>query len=194
MSTVADSYATSVLDAAVEFAWHSGIVVVVAAGNGGPNAPLTSPANDPFVISVGATDDLGTVSTADDRLAAFSSFGVTRDGVARPDLVAPGRHIVSTLSSHQSPLAMQLPGQGRRQSIHPAFGNLGGGADGDRRGRAASAGAANAPAGSGQVAARTHRPRGTRRGHGAGYPRLDAALRYTGPVGSADAASRRIGC
>jgi hypothetical protein len=41
---------------AAESAWHAGIVVVVAAGNDGGRSPLRDPANDPFVIAVGATD------------------------------------------------------------------------------------------------------------------------------------------
>ena len=44
------------LDAAVEFAWHAGIVVVAAVGNRGDAADAVqyAPGNDPFVISVGA--------------------------------------------------------------------------------------------------------------------------------------------
>ena len=61
-STVAESYTTDPLDAAVEAAWFSGIVVVAAAGNDGTasDAVSYSPGNDPFVISVGALDDRGT--------------------------------------------------------------------------------------------------------------------------------------
>jgi serine protease AprX len=99
VSSVAESYTTSALDAAVEYAWLKGIAVVVAAGNLGPNSALYAPANDPYVITVGATDDAGTVTTADDTLTAFSSFGMTQDGFRKPDLVAPGRHIVSTAAA-----------------------------------------------------------------------------------------------
>ncbi len=108
-STVAESYRTSLIDAAVELAALKGIVVVAAAGNGGPNAVGYAPANDPFVIAVGATDDHGTQSTADDSLASFSSYGTTVDGLNRPDLVAPGRHIVAPLASIRAPLAVQYP-------------------------------------------------------------------------------------
>src|SRR5215210_4983366 len=61
-STVAESYKTDPLDAAVEEAWLQGIVVVTAAGNSGTDADAVSyaPANDPYVISVGAVDDQGT--------------------------------------------------------------------------------------------------------------------------------------
>ena len=78
------------LDAAVEMAWLHGIVVVVAAGNGGADTMRFPPANDPYVITVGATDDAGTVTTSDDTLASFSAYGTTQDGFAKPDLVAPG--------------------------------------------------------------------------------------------------------
>jgi serine protease AprX len=88
------SYQGDPLAAAVEVAWRRGIVVVAAAGNGGPNR-VESPGIDPYVITVGATDDQGTVSTADDRLAWFSAWGSPSGSGAKPDLVAPGRRIVS---------------------------------------------------------------------------------------------------
>jgi serine protease AprX len=95
-SSVAQSYNTSPLSAAVEILWFNGIVVVVSAGNNG-NSTIYPPANDPFVITVGATDDKGTVSTADDTMATFSASGVTESGFAKPDLVAPGRMIIGLL-------------------------------------------------------------------------------------------------
>jgi serine protease AprX len=109
VSGVAESYRTSMLDAAVELAWLKGLVVVVSAGNGGPDTMRYPPANDPYVLTVGATDDHGTVTTSDDQLAWFSSYGVTQEGFAKPDLVAPGRHIVSTLATPNIPLAQLYP-------------------------------------------------------------------------------------
>ena len=109
VSSVSEGYATSVLDAAVEMVWHSGVVVVVAAGNGGADTLRYAPANDPYVITVGATDDMATPWLWDDALAWFSSFGVTQDGFNKPDLVAPGRHIVGALASTGSMLAQQYP-------------------------------------------------------------------------------------
>jgi serine protease AprX len=97
-SSVQESYQTSPIDAAVEYAWLKGIVVVVAAGNNGPNSALYAPANDPYVITVGATDDHGTAPRSDDTLANFSSYGTTQDGLSKPDLVAPGRRIITTLA------------------------------------------------------------------------------------------------
>ena len=99
-STVAESYKTDPLDAAVEQAWLKGIVVVTAAGNRGtdPDAVNYAPANDPYVISVGGVDDKGTKNVSDDLLADWSSRGTTQDGIAKPDVLAPGAHMVSTLA------------------------------------------------------------------------------------------------
>jgi serine protease AprX len=99
-STSAESAKTDPLDAAAEQAWLNGIVVVAAAGNMGTAADAVSyaPGNDPYVITVGALDDQGTRSTYDDAPASWSSQGVTQDGVAKPDVLAPGAHIVTTLA------------------------------------------------------------------------------------------------
>lgn len=78
---------------AAEVAWHHGIVVVAAAGNGGTEAGrLTNPAIDPYVLAVGASEAHGTYTTADDTVASFSSRG---DGIRDVDVVAPGRSVVS---------------------------------------------------------------------------------------------------
>ena len=91
------SYRTSALDLAVEKIWQSGIVVVVSAGNSGPDTMQFAPANDPFAITVGASDPNATADTADDALASFSSYGKTIDGHLKPDVLAPGRHVVAAL-------------------------------------------------------------------------------------------------
>jgi serine protease AprX len=95
------SYVTDPLAAAVEFAWHSGLVVVAAVGNRGDAADAVqyAPGNDPYVISVGATDEVGTRTPADDVIASFSSRGVTQDGFAKPEVVAPGAKIVAPLAA-----------------------------------------------------------------------------------------------
>ena len=95
------SYRDDPINAAVEFAWHSGIVVVVAAGNRGSAADAVQypPANDPYVISVGATDERGTPDPADDVTAPYSSRGVTQDGAAKPDVLAPGERIVAPMGA-----------------------------------------------------------------------------------------------
>ena len=94
------SYLDDPINAAVEFVWHSGIVVVVAAGNRGdaPDAVQYPPANDPYVVSVGATDELGTPNPSDDITMPLSSRGITQDGAAKPEVLAPGAHIVAPLA------------------------------------------------------------------------------------------------
>jgi serine protease AprX len=109
LSTVAEGASTNIVAAAVERAWFSGIFVVVAAGNQGADSALYAPANDPFVVAVGASDTLGTVDQTDDTLAWWSSYGLTQEGHGRPDLLAPGRWIPSTLASTSSVLANQHP-------------------------------------------------------------------------------------
>ena len=60
-STVEDTYNNSGIDAAAEILWFNGVVVVAAAGNstvsGTYNTAKTAPANDPFIIVVGASDE-----------------------------------------------------------------------------------------------------------------------------------------
>ena len=99
-STVAESYRTDPLDAAAESAWFSGLVVVTAAGNEGSTSDgvTFAPANDPWVITAGALDDRGTWTRLDDILASWSSRGLTQDGVRKPELLAPGVGLVSTLA------------------------------------------------------------------------------------------------
>jgi serine protease AprX len=99
-STVAESYKTDPLDAAVEAAWFSGIVVVAAAGNDGAAANSVSyaPGNDPYVISAGALDDRGSSRLDDDVLAPWSSRGVTQDGVQKPEVLAPGTRLIAALA------------------------------------------------------------------------------------------------
>jgi serine protease AprX len=95
---VYESYTLDPLCQAVEQAWKAGIVVIVAAGNDGRNnnagtngyGTITAPANDPYVITVGAMNTKGTLSRADDQIASYSSKGPTLfDHIVKPDLVAP---------------------------------------------------------------------------------------------------------
>src|SRR5262249_30233505 len=90
-----DPAATDRLVQAVENAVANGVVVVVSAGNFGGDpttheaeyAGITSPANAPDAITVGAVDTLGTVARSDDHVAWYSSRGPTwYDGFQKPDL------------------------------------------------------------------------------------------------------------
>lgn len=92
----------------MEKAWKAGIVVVVAAGNEGRNnsfgndgyATIMSPANDPYVITIGAMKTLSTLTRADDLIASYSSKGPSAiDHIVKPDLVAPGNRIIAALDA-----------------------------------------------------------------------------------------------
>jgi len=99
-SDSSQDYRVSPLNYAVERAWEAGIVVVVSAGNSGPNTrTVMKPGDDPFVITVGASNDEGSMDIRDDKVPVFSSRGPTRaNNFAKPDLVSPGVHTVSLRS------------------------------------------------------------------------------------------------
>lgn len=81
---------------AVQKAIEAGLIVVVAAGNSGPDREtILSPGINPSAITVGAVDDKRTIDISDDKIAEFSSRGPTSDGRIKPDLVAPGVSINS---------------------------------------------------------------------------------------------------
>src|ERR671936_531616 len=112
--TVPASVRYDPVDKAVEKLWFSGVVVVTAAGNdavdGQPSNVPFAPANDPFVITVGADDINGTPGTSDDFAAPWSSYGYTNDGFAKPELGAPGRYMVGAVPP-DSTLATQRADQ-----------------------------------------------------------------------------------
>jgi serine protease AprX len=113
------SFLNDPLDKAVERLWFNGVVVVAAAGNyavnGQRSGVLYAPGNDPFVITVGASDLNGNASSATHTNAPFSAYGYTPDGFAKPDIAAPGRYIVgpvpatSTLATERAD-AVVAPG------------------------------------------------------------------------------------
>ncbi|MDQ6669807.1 MAG: S8 family peptidase [Chloroflexota bacterium] len=91
------SYITDPMAAGVEVAWTRGLVVVAAAGNGGPSSgTVDTPGIDPYAITVGSSDDRGTLTLADDVLGWWSSWSSANGSTSqKPDLVAPGRRLVS---------------------------------------------------------------------------------------------------
>lgn len=90
------SYKEDLVAIAAAKAWEAGIVVCAAAGNEGPErGTISSPGIHPTIITVGAMDDRDTKDRLDDIIADFSSRGPTRDGLVKPDIVAPGTGIVS---------------------------------------------------------------------------------------------------
>ncbi|MCP4428884.1 MAG: S8 family serine peptidase, partial [Chloroflexi bacterium] len=102
-STTTGFYHESPLNAAAEILWFNGIVVVVSAGNSGTDAQIdtitAAPANDPFFIAVGATDENGTDRRQNDTIPTFSASGWTLDGHWKPDIFAPGVDIISALAT-----------------------------------------------------------------------------------------------
>lgn len=91
----------------------SGMVVVAAAGNQGRaqymtssgevdegyrSISITDPGNAPSVITVGATHRIDPHGYG---VSFFSSRGPTGDGRAKPDLVAPGEKVVSTVPGNR---------------------------------------------------------------------------------------------
>jgi serine protease AprX len=98
------------LNKAVERLWFGGVVVVAAAGNYGElgrGVPF-APGDDPFVITVGASDVNGSIGTGNDFAAPWSAHGYTLDGFAKPELGAPGRYMVGAVSSNAT-LATERP-------------------------------------------------------------------------------------
>ena len=84
---------------AVMSAWEAGIVVVASAGNTGPG-PMTIgvPGNTPYVITVAAfTDSRTPADLGDDYIPEFSAAGPTLDAFVKPDVIAPGAHVVSLM-------------------------------------------------------------------------------------------------
>ncbi|HET9689711.1 MAG TPA: S8 family serine peptidase [Acidimicrobiales bacterium] len=91
-------YASDPLAFAVEQAWKAGIVVVAAAGNTGfqqgTGAPgLADPGYDPFIITAGGYDTMGTADGADDAVGTYSASSAGCASCKAPDLVAVGSHL-----------------------------------------------------------------------------------------------------
>lgn len=114
---VFESYTKDPLCLAAEAAWRAGIVVVVAAGNYGRDnvmgnngyGTISAPANDPYVITVGAMKSEDTPDRSDDLVASYSSKGPTLfDHIVKPDIVAPGNRVVSLLAPNGT-LARSYP-------------------------------------------------------------------------------------
>lgn len=89
-------YQIDPLSSALEALWRRGVTVVVPAGNDGPiSGTISSPGNDPLLLTAGGLDGHGTAARDDDNVPDWSGRGPAQQGVQKPDLVAPGAHVVS---------------------------------------------------------------------------------------------------
>ena len=98
------------LNLATMAAWEAGIVVVVSAGNSGPDPmSIGVPGNTPYIITVGAfTDNYTPEDYGDDYMPPFSATGPTLDAFVKPDVIAPGAHVIS-LMKKKTYLSEQYP-------------------------------------------------------------------------------------
>jgi serine protease AprX len=87
----APAYGADPLTAAVEHLRAAGVLVVAAAGN--TPGQVGDPGMDPQALTVGAADLTGHGL----RVASFSGSGVVA-GVAKPDVIASGVHVLGLLS------------------------------------------------------------------------------------------------
>jgi serine protease AprX len=89
-------YQVDPLTVALRGLWRRGVVVVVPSGNDGPDArTIASPGVDPTLLTVGAADENGTAARSDDTVPSWSSRGPAPQRVAKPDVAAPGAHLLS---------------------------------------------------------------------------------------------------
>lgn len=83
---------------AVEELWDDGLLVVVSAGNYGPEeGSVAVPGSSPKVITVGVPDTTvrPAVSVGRKQKVNYSGRGPTADCVVKPDIFAPGTGIIS---------------------------------------------------------------------------------------------------
>lgn len=105
---------TDAVSRGVDRAVERGLVVVAAAGNIGPGpGTITAPGAAEKAITVGAVDK-------SKRVASYSSRGPTSDGRTKPDLVAPGTTIVSTLPPVTSSAPLAILGGGAETLFYGA--------------------------------------------------------------------------
>ena len=84
---------TDPLSQAVNWASDQGVLVVVAAGNLGGYYGISTPGVAAKALTVGAVDD-------NDNLTLFSSRGPTLDSRVKPEIVAPGVNVCSSVPEY----------------------------------------------------------------------------------------------
>lgn len=107
---------------ALNLAREAGISVVAGVGNFADKSPIATPAGNPDVIAVGALDTNQTPEDpSDDKVADFSSRGLSIHGAPKPDILAPGVSIMSTNATNsqsqlQNALLSRLPGASEEEA------------------------------------------------------------------------------
>jgi serine protease AprX len=101
-------YGSDPLTAAVEAVRAAGVLVVAAVGN--TPGEVGDPGMDPQALTVGAVN----VDGWQPQVSSFAGSGVVA-GVVKPDVVAPGEHVLGVMSPHtmiaiDNPTALQSDG------------------------------------------------------------------------------------
>lgn len=89
------AFAASRINALAEELVKQGVSVTVAAGNSADSRSIP-PASSPSVVTVGGYSDENQFSS--DSFALYhSNFGATRDGVLKPEIIAPAMHVAAPI-------------------------------------------------------------------------------------------------
>ncbi|MCW2606129.1 MAG: hypothetical protein JWO60_822 [Frankiales bacterium] len=175
------------LSVALDRLWEDGTTVVVPSGNDADT--VSTPGDDPLLLTVGGLAEGGTGSRTDDVVAAWSGRGGSK-----PDLVAPGQSLLSLVAPGSEAAAAAA-----RRSDLPAGHGLGSGtsfATAVTSGAAAVLLAERPTLGPDQLKAlvtgSAYRTRSLRSGAGAGGLDVAAALDAPTPKAKAGQADWRV--
>lgn len=87
---------SSLLVKSVDSLWDAGLAVIASAGNNGPGyRSITTPGISRKVITVGTNDIMSHIDGFGRRHTTYSGKGPTFCDISKPDIIAPGSHIVS---------------------------------------------------------------------------------------------------
>jgi hypothetical protein len=90
--TVGDSTVLPILETAIQYAWENNVLVVAAAGNYGPfQNSVSSLGSTTRTLTVGASGPFNSITS-------FSSRGPSIFGEIKPNVVAPGESVFSTVT------------------------------------------------------------------------------------------------
>ena len=100
------SRGNSVMIDAVERLWKEGLVVVAAAGNNGPErGTITVPGCARSIITVGSYDFEGSLNKKSGKIYNYSGRGPTSSCIIKPEILCPGKNIVSLKSNSSGYIA-----------------------------------------------------------------------------------------